>query len=262
MQQPPALTPQQEAIREVRTRYERGDLSFDRFEYALNALLQAQTPAECQAIIDELPAAPSSALDVVTPQAAAPSAPRLPRRTRWWIAFMGGLNRMRRPWRLAEQTIGVMVMGGMELDLNLAALPKEGVIRLIAVMGGAKLYVPRSVNVSVHGLTMLGGVNAMGEGSGGILAFVHEESYAEGVPIDAAPTLDIQVFTLMGGIEIVQADSPVITGGLDAAIQAREQARALRRAAHEARHAALHSVHEARRQEREARRQERATRDW
>src|SRR5579883_3371304 len=249
MQQPPALTPQQEAIREVRTRYERGDLSFDRFEYALNALLQAQTPAECQAIIDELPAAPSSALDVVTPQAAAPSAPRLPRRTRC-------------PWRLAEQTIGVMVMGGMELDLNLAALPKEGVIRLIAVMGDAKLYVPRSVNVSVHGVTMLGGVNAMGEGSGGILAFVHEESYAEGVPTNTAPTLDIQVFTLMGGIEIVQADSPVITGGLDAAIQAREQARALRRAAHEARHAALHSVHEARRQEREARRQERATRDW
>ena len=55
MQQQPALTPQQQAIQVVRTRYEQGILTFDQFEYALNALLLAQTPEACQKVVDELP---------------------------------------------------------------------------------------------------------------------------------------------------------------------------------------------------------------
>src|SRR5690348_2520984 len=128
--QPPALTPQQEAIRQVRERYEQGDLSFDRFEYALNALLQAQTPEECQAIVQELPASPVSALDVLTPQPAAPPVPASQHRTRWWVAFMGGIQRLTRPWKMTERTVGIAVMGGIEVDLSLAALPHQGVIHL------------------------------------------------------------------------------------------------------------------------------------
>src|SRR5215469_10109647 len=103
MQQPPALTPQQEAIREVRTRYEQGILTFDQFEYALNALLQAETPEQCRAIVAELPSSlPGSALDVamLQPAPAMPQAPRVPR-SRWMVAFMGGVQRMSRPWKLA-----------------------------------------------------------------------------------------------------------------------------------------------------------------
>src|SRR5690348_14281689 len=134
--QPPALTPQQEAIRQVRQRYEQGDLSFDRFEYALNALLAAQTPEECQAIVQELPSSPMSALDALS-QPAMPAMPSTPGRTRWWVAFMGGFQRLSRPWRMTEQTMGVMIMGGVEVDLSLAALPHQGVIRLFVLMGGA-----------------------------------------------------------------------------------------------------------------------------
>ena len=211
--QPPALSPQQEAIRQVRERYERGDLTFDRFEYALNALLQAQTPEECQAIVQELPSSPASALDVMTSQAAMPAMPSSSGRTRWWVAFMGGFQRLSRPWKMTEQTMGIMVMGGIEVDLSLAALPRQGVIRLFVLMGGAKLYVPRSVDVSVQSAILLGGVNALGESSGGIISFSHEESQALRNPGSTIPQLEIQVFGAMGGVEVVQVDGPVVTGG-------------------------------------------------
>ncbi len=256
MQQHPALTPQQEAIREVRARYERGDLSFERFEYALNALLQAQTPEECQAIVEELPSSPVGALDALAPQSAAPPAqPSPPHRTRWWVAFMGGIQRLSRPWKMADKMIGVAVMGGIAADLNLAALPHQGVIQLFVLMGGAKLFVPRSVDVSVRSFLLLGGVNALGEGSGGIISLSHEESQAQRVSGGSAPQLDIQVFGLMGGVEVIQVDGPVITGaGLPgngqkqrlAAPYDRETLRSIRQAEREARR-------ELRRQERRER---------
>ena len=214
MQQPPALTPQQEAIRQVRERYEQGDLSFDRFEYALNALLQAQTPEECQAIVQELPSSPVSALDALTPtpQPAAFPVPASQGRTRWWVAFMGGIQRLTRPWKMTERTVGIAVMGGIEVDLSLAALPHQGVIHLFTVMGGAKLFVPRSVDVSVQSFIMLGGVNALGESNGGIISFSHEESHALRASAASVPQLEIQVFGLMGGVEVIQVDGPVALG--------------------------------------------------
>jgi hypothetical protein len=257
MQQPPALTPQQDAIRQVRERYERGDLSFDRFEYALNALLQAQTPEECQAIVQELPSSPLSALDVLPSQQAALPVPTTPRRTRWWVAFMGGVQRLSRPWKLAEQTIGIAVMGGIEVDLSLAALPQQGVIRLFTLMGGAKLFVPRTVDVSVRSFVMLGGVNALGESNGGFISFNHEESQAQREPGATTPQLEIQFFGLMGGAEVIQVDGPVITGaglmsGTDPQMLPgpydRNTLRSIRQAEREAR--------------RQLRRQQRHARDW
>lgn len=251
MQQQPALTPQQESIREVRARYEQGILTFDQFEYALNALLQAQTPEQCQAIVQELPSSlPSTALDVAAPQPlpSVPVAPRVPR-SRWMVAIMGGVQRMRRPWRLAEQTHMVMLMGGAELDLNLAALPQNGFIRIIAVMGGAKLYVPRSVDVSVHGLLVLGGINALGEQNGGIISFANEESQGVAGPSGVESHLTIQVFTLMGGVEVVQVDAPIMAGGMPLAFAAPGQMVIYdRHAAHEARRAERHALKEQRRQ--------------
>lgn len=212
--QPPALTPQQAAIQQVRQRYEHGDLSFDRFEYALNALLHAQTPEQCQAILAELPSYPVTALDapITVMPPAPPVAPRVPR-SRWMVAIMGGVNRMRRPWRMGQRTQAIMLCGGMELDLNLAALPQEGVLRILAVCGGAKLYVPSSLDVTVRGGVMLGGVNVDGEGHGGILSFFDEGVSPVGPTTETPAHLEIQVFALLGGVEVVQTNGPVVMGG-------------------------------------------------
>ncbi len=255
--QQPALTPQQEAIREVRARYEQGILTFDQFEYALNALIQAESPEQCQAIVQELPSSlPSNALDVAVPQPAqaAPFVPRVPR-SRWMVAILGGVQRMRRPWKLAEQTHMVFFMGGAELDLNMAALPQNGFIRIIAVMGGAKLYVPRSVDVSIHGMMLLGGINALGESSGGIISFANEESQGVAGPAGVESRLTIEVFTLMGGVEVVQTDAPMIAGGMPLALVAPGQM--VIRDAHALRHAEHQAVREARHAERRARKEQR-----
>jgi hypothetical protein len=253
--QPPALTPQQDAIRQVRERYEQGDLSFDRFEYALNALLQAQTPEECQAIIKELPSSPVSALDVLTPQSSLPSVAVSPGRTRWWVAFMGGFQRMSRPWKLTEQTVGIMVLGGAEVDLSLAALPHQGVIRLYVLMGGAKIFVPRTISVSVQSFVLLGGVNALGESSGGIISFTHEESHPQRAPGSSVPQLEIQVYGMMGGLEVIQVDGPVVTGAaLAGANQRQIGAPYDRDTMRTIRHAERDAQRELRRQERAARR--------
>jgi hypothetical protein len=211
MQQQPALTPQQQAIQEVRRRYEHGEFSFDRFEYALNALMRAETPEQCQAILDELPtsSAPVAPVDM-TP--AIPQPPRV-QRSRWMVAIMGGVNRMRRPWRMGQNTQAIAIMGGMELDLSLAAIPQEGVFRIFAMMGGLKLYVPASVDVTVRGAVALGGVSVCGEGHGGIISFFDEEVPPTGITPDMPAHLEIQIIGLMGGVEVVQVDAPVVMGG-------------------------------------------------
>ncbi len=212
-QQQPALTPQQQAIQEVRRRYEQGQFSFDRFEYALNALMRAESPEQCQAILNELPTSPTTALD--TPAMPLPAFPQQPhiQRFRWMVAIMGGVSRMRRPWRMGQSTNAIAIMGGMELDLSLAAIPQDGVFRIFAMMGGLKLYVPASIDVTVRGAVMLGGVDVCKEGHGGIISFVDEE-VAPALPAPDMPAhLDIQIFCLMGGVEIVQVDAPVAMGG-------------------------------------------------
>ena len=208
--QHPALTPQQEAIREVRARYERGDIPFDRFEYALNALLQARTPEECQGILQELPVPLTNALDVLSPPPAL-RAPKPPRR-RWIVGLIGEIHRLKRTWRMGQHTTAVMLIGELELDLSLANPPPGGVLEVYMLVGEAKLYVPRDLHVSVRVFTLLGEARAFGESREGIFAYLNDEEAPAQAPSDpAAPRLDIRVFTLIGEVEVKQVDAPIIT---------------------------------------------------
>jgi len=211
MQPQPELTPQQEAIREVRTRYERGEIPFEAFEQAFDALLKTQSPEECRAIVAQLPTTPATVLDALTP-APAPPAPR-PSRLKWLVAIMGSVMRTRQPWRLAARTVGIAIMGSIHLDLALAALPQQSQLWLFALMGSARIYVPRSLHVTVRGLSAMGGIRALGKHDGGLISFCDEESEAQGVSAPAAH-LDIFAITIMGGIDVVPIDGPMIAGGV------------------------------------------------
>jgi hypothetical protein len=199
------LAAQRAAISEVRDRYERGAISVEEFKRGLDALLLAQSADECQAILDELPAAHAhalAALELHAPQPVAPT-PAAPRMG-WLVALMGGVSRTRRPWRLAEHTFGLALMGGIDLDLRLASLPRRGTIHLLALMGGVTIRVPPSVRVTVRSVVAMGGVNAFGEDTGGMIAFGYAESShpATDAPPDA--DLEIQVVALMGGVDVKQ----------------------------------------------------------
>jgi hypothetical protein len=211
MQQYPALTPQQEAIREARTRYERGDMPFDRFESTLTALLAAQTPEECRTIIQELPAAPVNPLDALTPLPPALPAPKLPDKRRL-ISVMGELKRTKHPWRMGQRTTVVMGLGELALDMSIATMPAHSILRVYVLAGEASLYVPASVHVSVRAVTLIGEAKAFGESREGIFAHLDEEAFpTQGTSAAPAPHLEIRAFLLAGELTIKQVDAPIVT---------------------------------------------------
>ena len=219
--EPTTPTAQQAAVQEARARYERGELSYDTFRRALDALMLAQNADECAAILRALPASPLvalTALDKPVPPAPAPPAP-LARRKRY-VAVMSQTKKVRRRWHLAPRTSAVAVMGEVRLDLNQADLPPQASLRVTAVMGTVLIHVPRGVRVTVRSTALLGDVNALGEHASGVVAFGHEEHVpspdsATSAPPAASdpPRLDIHVFALMSNVQIRLTDRPLVSVG-------------------------------------------------
>ncbi len=208
MQQQPANLSQQEAIREVRSRYERGELSFGQFRYALNAILQAQTPEQCQAIVTELPVAAQPSVFTQQAQALTPVAP-LP--TECIVGAIGELKRMKRPWRMEPHTIVKLWMGQIKLDLSLAALPQQGVLEVSVPVGEAIIYVPREVHVTVRAFALVGEAKVLGEERNGIFCHLNEEDFPpQGTPAESAPHLEIRLKTYIGSVKVIRTNGPVI----------------------------------------------------
>lgn len=212
--QQPALPAQQAAIRDIRTRYERGDLPFERFEYALNALIQAQTPAECQAILAELPSSPITALDAPT-SSSPPVLANLPRHVQM-LNIIGELKRTRRPWKMGQHTKVYMGIGALKLDLSLATMPPQSVLEVYALIGEAKIYVPRNIHVTVRQFNLIGENKALGEERNGIFTLLDEEEFpAQGPDAANAPHLYIHMMMLIGSAKVMYA------GGGTAAVLSR-----------------------------------------
>ncbi len=206
--QQPALTPQQEAINEVRRRYEHGSLTFEQFEYALNALIQAQTPEECRGIVQELATSANTALDALTPSPSAPAPTNVPRQVRL-LNVIGELKRMRRPWKMGQRTTVWMGIGALKLDLRMATIPQQALLEVYSLIGEAKIYVPRNIRVTVRQFTLLGENKALGEERNGIFTLLDEEEFpAEGPDAATAPHLIIHQMMLIGSAQIIPAGGP------------------------------------------------------
>ena len=207
------LTPQQAALHAVRAMYERGDISYEAFRDAFEALLKTSDPVECQHIITALPISPRTVLDSLdraAPPAVMPArkSPKLPQR-RVFFTLMGEINRARHPWKMGEATTGFALMGEIFLDLTLAAIPATGVLNVAVLMGEVRIIVPANVAVTVHAFTFMGSTRALNERSEGIFAFAHDESDDE--TTQAAHHLHIHAFTLMGEIRIERSTTLAVT---------------------------------------------------
>lgn len=199
------LTAQQRTIQEARARYEQGELSYEAFREALDALVLAQDADECQRILDALPTsplAPLAALDAAVAPLATPDHKSI-------VAFMGQTKKMRSPWKLARSTNTVAFMGEVQLDLGRAALPPQATMRVAAIMGTVTLYVPRNLRVTVRSTVLLGDLNALGESTSGVIAFGHEE-HSPAIDTPAAD-LEIEVFLLMGNVKVQLTDGPTVS---------------------------------------------------
>jgi len=99
---------------------------------------------------------------------------------------MGGSHRRGR-FRAVGRINAVAIMGGDEIDLRDAEIEGgELTLDLFALMGGANIYIPDSIEVEVSGFSLMGGNTEIGT-----------ERLRPG-----APVIRLRAYNLMGGATI------------------------------------------------------------
>ncbi len=157
-----------------------GRLTLDELEERSGRALAAKTRGELATLTSDLPADPGQGGSLV-----APAHPRKP--VRWMVAIMSGSHRRGR-FRAVGSINAVAIMGGDEIDLREAEIEGgELTVNLIAIMGGANVYLPDSVETEVGGFSLMGG---------------HEEVGSQRPPRPGAPIVRVRIYALMGGATI------------------------------------------------------------
>jgi Domain of unknown function (DUF1707)/Cell wall-active antibiotics response 4TMS YvqF len=160
-----------------------GRLTLDELEERSGRALVAKTRGELAALTTDLPA--GGAQPSGSPALGRDARPKRP--VRWMVSIMSGSHRRGR-FRAVGSINAVAIMGGDEIDLRDAEIEGgELTLNLFALMGGANIYVPDSVDLDVGGFSLMGG---------------HEEVGRELSPRPGAPLIRIRVYNLMSGATI------------------------------------------------------------
>jgi hypothetical protein len=160
-----------------------GRLTLDELEERSGRALVAKTRGELAALTTDLPA--GGVQPGGSPALARDARPKRP--VRWMVSIMSGSHRRGR-FRAVGSINAVAIMGGDEIDLRDAEIEGgELTLNLFALMGGANIYVPDSVDLDVGGFSLMGG---------------HEEVGREITPRPGAPLIRIRVYNLMSGATI------------------------------------------------------------
>ena len=157
-----------------------GRLTLAELEDRAGQALTAKTRGELAVLTSDLPQEASQGS-----QPARAAQARKP--VRWLIAIMGGSHRRGR-FRAVGSINAIAIMGGDEIDLREAEIEGgELTLNLFALMGGANIYVPDSIDLEVGGLSLMGG---------------HEEVGSQRSPRPGAPLVRIRLYNLMSGATI------------------------------------------------------------
>ncbi|MGH3186072.1 MAG: DUF1707 SHOCT-like domain-containing protein [Streptosporangiaceae bacterium] len=157
-----------------------GRLTLDELEDRAGQALAAKTRGELAALTSDLPE------EAGQPARPAPAVQaRMP--VRWMVAIMGGSHRRGR-FRAVGSINAVAILGGDEIDLREVEIEGgELTLNLFAVMGGANIYLPDSVDLEVGGFSLMGG---------------HEEIGSQRSARPGAPVVRIRIYNLMGGATV------------------------------------------------------------
>ena len=161
-----------------------GRLTLDELDERLGQVYAARTYAELELLTRDLPKADHlghAAGDSVT-------AGRIGGQptSRLAVALMSGFRRAG-SWVVPRRFTAVALMGGGGLDLRDARFAEpEVTIVCVAVMGGVEIIVPQDAELVVHGIGVMGGINA--------------PRAQPGHP--GAPRIVVRGFALMGGIDV------------------------------------------------------------
>jgi hypothetical protein len=178
-----------------------GRLTLDELEQRAGQALAAKTRGDLAALTADLP----------TEQRSVPTQARVRKPVRWMVAIMSGSHRRGR-FRAVGSINAVAIMGGDEIDLREAELEGgELTVNVFALMGGANIYVPDTIELEVGGFSLMGGNNEIG---------------SQRSPRPGAPVVRVRSYNLMGGVTIFRLPPQARGLGLD---QARRLARAASR---------------------------------
>jgi hypothetical protein len=163
-----------------------GRLTLDELEERSGQALAAKTRGELAVLTKDLPDG-----ELTGP------APRR-RQVRWMVAIMAGTHRRGR-FRAVGSINAIAIMGGDEIDLREAEIEGgELTVNAFAIMGGANIYVPDSVEVELGGFSIMGGNTEFGSARS---------------PRPGAPLIRVRGFNLMGGVNVYRL--PPQARGLD-----------------------------------------------
>jgi hypothetical protein len=176
-----------------------GRLTLDELEERAGRALAAKTRGDLAALTTDLPAGERSA---------PPREGRVRKPVRWMVAIMGGSHRRGR-FRAVGSINAVAILGGDDIDLRDAEIEGgELTVNVFAMLGGANIYVPDSVELEVGGFSLLGGNTELG---------------SRRRPRPGAPVIRIRAYNLLGGATIFR--TPPQARGLELG-QARRLAKA------------------------------------
>jgi hypothetical protein len=115
------------------------------------------------------------------------------------LAMMGAVEKTTEDWILNSGEYSA-IMGSVELDVRKASFSeKEVSLVLTAIMGGIVLIVPEDIAITCKGTSIMGGIDILGKGSGGIIGNINTQT---GDLNSAAKVLNLNCTCIMGGIEI------------------------------------------------------------
>ena len=163
--------------------FARDHLTLDELETRMARVYAATTPAEVDALVEDLPALATGAPVPVTADAYTPT-PKLRERL---VAIMSGVVR-RGLWKVPRRLKVVAVLGGVDLDLRQAELsPGVTEIHAFVFMGGLAIRVAPGVRLETDGVAIMGGFEDR----------VHEPGAAG----PDAPVVRVTGVAIMGGVD-------------------------------------------------------------
>jgi hypothetical protein len=158
-----------------------GRLTLDELEERSGRALTARTRGELATLTGDLPAEAG----IEGQGRPAPTLAKKP--VRWMVAIMAGSHRRGR-FRAVGSINAIAIMGGDEIDLREAEIEGgELTLNLVAIMGGANIYIPDTVELDVGGFSLMGGNTEIG---------------TERPPRPGAPVIRLRTWNLLGGATI------------------------------------------------------------
>jgi Domain of unknown function (DUF1707)/Cell wall-active antibiotics response 4TMS YvqF len=159
-----------------------GRLTLDELDDRLAQAYAAKTFGDLEPLTDDLPAAGTGAAPVPAPtnRVGGTATSHLA------VAIMGGFSR-KGSWVMPKSFTAFTCMGGGTIDLREAGFAEQNVtIRAFTLMGGIEILVPEDVEVVLHGVPIMGGIDGP----------------AGGNPLPGAPRVTIIAVAVMGGVDV------------------------------------------------------------